>query len=221
MNRTDSLPAAITRVCRRLDALGFTPGAAGNISARVDAQTILISPTGSVLAELKPRAFVRVALDGRFPPRGGKPSVELGLHAAIYRLRPDVQAIIHAHPPVSVGFAIARQDFGRPCNIEIYATMGMPALIPFTPPGEVHRAFPRLLRKADAFFMASHGVIVLGGSLRQALHRIEAMENFAIATVSARALGGAAPLSAAEMQGVHRFMRRAGVPFPRGANVRK
>jgi L-fuculose-phosphate aldolase len=223
-HRNVSREAGICRemiaVGHRLDQLGYVPGAAGNISAKVRDNVILLTPTGGVLAALRPADLVRVALDSRFPTRG-KPTCELDVHAQIYAARPDVNAVIHAHPPACVGFSVARKDFGPPANIEIYALMGMPLLVPFAPPGKSGPLLAPLLTKGDAFFLANHGIITLGATLQQALHRVESMENFACALLTARLLGGPVPLSEKEMEGIRQFMKRTGLPLPRSASAKR
>ncbi len=210
----------ILRVCRRLDALRFTPGSAGNVSARGTDGTIWITPTGSVLGEVRMAELARVALDGSAPTRG-RPSSELKVHAAIYRLRPDVGAVVHAHPPACVGFALARHDFAKPTNFEIYVTMGIPQTVPFAPPGEAGSALERAARCGDAFFLSGHGVITIGPTVEKALHRMENLENFALATLAARALGGAVPFTRKEIEAIHRYTDSVGLPRPRSAPCRK
>jgi L-fuculose-phosphate aldolase len=206
----------IIKVCRRLDDLRFTPGSAGNVSARAGGGVIYITPTGSVLGEVRARELVRVTLDGATPPRG-KPSSELNVHATFYRLRPDVGAVVHAHPPACVGFALARHAFDRPTNFEIYVTMGIPQSVPFAPPGAAGKALEKAALEGDCFFLGGHGVITVGPTVEKALHRMENLENFALATLVARALGGAVPFTRAELDAIHAYTDSIGLPRPRSA----
>lgn len=207
----------IIKACRRLDALRFTPGSAGNVSARAADGVIYITPTGSVLGEVPAKELVRVALDGSVPPTG-KPSSELNVHATFYRLRPDVGAVVHAHPPACVGFALARHQFAKPTNFEIYVTMGIPQTIPFAPPGALSKALEKAALKGDCFFLSGHGVITVGPTVEKALHRMENLENFALATLAARQLGGAVPFTRAEIDAIHRYTDSIGLPRPRSAS---
>ncbi len=213
MTSEAALRRQIAETCRRLDAVGYCPGSAGNVSARLNKQDILITPTGSVLGEIKPADMVRVALNGRRPTRG-RPSSELTVHALIYRVRADVGAVVHAHPPACVGFAVARKDFGRPSNFEVYSNMGLPQLVPFSLPGEAGPRLEPLLDRGDCFLLANHGVITVGPNLERARHRIEALENFACALLAARMLGGEAPFSRQELASIERFIERAGLLKP-------
>lgn len=206
----------IIKVCRRLDVLRFTPGSAGNVSARAGEGVIYITPTGSVLGEVGASQLVRVTLDGSAPP-SGKPSCELNVHATFYRLRPDVGAVVHAHPPACVGFALARRPFGKPTNLEIYATMGIPQVVPFAAPGALSKALEKAALKGDCFFLSGHGVMTVGPTVEKALHRMENLENFALATLAAHSLGGAVAFTRAELDAIHGYMDSVGLPRPRSA----
>lgn len=203
----------LAEICRRLDELGFAPGSSGNVSGRVDSGHILITPTGSLLRDISAGDFVRVAMDGGCGKAGGRPSSELGVHLAIYRGRPEVRAVVHAHPPVSVGFAVARRDMGKPSNLEVYLTVGRPVLVPFAAPGDP-RPLAKYLNEGNAFLLANHGAITLGGTPAEALHRMEALENFAQAVLTARLLGGERTFAAKDLVAIHAFMKRTGMSMP-------
>ena len=210
----------MAETCRRLDELRFVPGSAGNVSVRVGRDAMLITPSGSALGRLKHRDFLRVRLDGSRASRG-RPSAEAAVHALVYRARPDVGAVIHAHPPALVGFAMARKDFGKPSNMEVYALLGKPVLVPFAPVGESGPALEPVLAEGDCFILANHGPLVLGGTLAEALHRIEVAECAARAFVAARALGGPVRFTQAELKRIRQFMSRVGLPLPRSIAGRR
>ena len=171
---------------------------------------MLITPTGSVLEEMRPADLVIVDLATGIAT-GGKPSSESDAHRAIYRRRPDVAAIVHAHPPICVGFALARMDMGKPCNLEIYATIGRPARVKFAAPGESGSRLEPVLDDSDCFLLDNHGVITLGQTPTQARHRLEALEAFAKSLLVARLLGGEKPFNASEIAAIRRYCERAGL----------
>lgn len=214
MSKPQTLRREMARVCRRLHELRFVPGTSGNVSARLDSDSILITPSGRSLGELRLDDFVQVRLGGTVTGPG-KPSTEIEVHNLIYRARPDVTAVVHAHCRACMAFAMARKDFGKPCNLEIYSSVGRPVLVPFAPPGEWGPALEPVVQDADCFLLANHGVVALGRSLREAGHRIEEVENFAHALIAARQLGGEVPFNDRELRRIERFLKRVGVPKPR------
>jgi len=204
----------LAAVCRRLHELGFTPGSSGNVSARSGADAVLITPSGIGMGEVEADDLVEMGLDGTVAG-GGRPSTEAEVHTLVYRRRADVNAIVHAHSPGCMAFAMAGRDFGEPCNLEILATVGRPVLVPFAPPGESGAYLAPFLERADCFLLANHGVLVLGESLRQAAFRIEEVENFACSLIAARRLGGEKPFSSDELARIKGFLERVGVARPR------
>lgn len=97
---------ALAAVGRRLDARGWAPATAGNYSARLDDGSVAITISGKHKGRLDPSGIMRVALDGT-PLTEGKPSAETGLHLALYRAYPDVNAVLHGHSPEAVGMSRA------------------------------------------------------------------------------------------------------------------
>ncbi len=200
---------------RRLDALGLVPARDGNLSARLAAGTILVTATSVRKRDLTPGDFVTVDLDGR--PRGpGRASTELGMHLAVYRLRPDVQAVVHAHPPVAVGFASAGLGLTDCLMPEVAVALGGVPLTPYATPGtpEVEAAIGAAARDHDAFLLANHGAVTLGRSVDEAADRMETLEHFARISLVARLLGGGRPLGPADVRALQALRLRAGDPRP-------
>jgi len=216
MSSEDSLRREMSDACRRIALQGLAPGTSGNVSTRLGRTALLITPSGRALGEVRPGDLVKVRLRGGTTIRG-RPSSELSAHLSVYRARQDVRAVVHAHPPACMGFAMARKDFGRPCNLEAYVVLGEPALVPFAPTGEWGELLGPYLEKADCFLLANHGALTVGGSLREAEHRLEVMENFARGLLAARLLGGPVPFTRAELASIRRFMERSGLPPPPSA----
>lgn len=189
--------------CRQLAAGGLIAGQDGNLSVRLANGRILVTPRGRIKALLAPTDMVEVNLDGTRPrgaPRSSrKPTSELDLHLRILRHRPDVQAVVHAHPPTATGFAVAGQEI--PANVlpELIFVVGPVPLVPYGTPGtpELGDRIVPFLRGADALLLANHGAVTMGRTLDQAWIRMESLEHAARIITAARAIGGAKPLDAA------------------------
>lgn len=180
--------ADIVRACRRLDARGLIAGQDGNVSVRVAPDRLLVTPAGRIKAEVGVDTLVEVDLQGAGQGGGGRPSSELGMHLAIYAARPDVGAVVHAHPPTATGFGVAGQDFLTPVLPEINLLVGPVPLVPYATPGTpaLAAALAPWLDGHDAFLLANHGATTVGPTLELALQRMESLEHGARILLAAR-----------------------------------
>lgn len=184
----------------------------GNISVRLGDRYLLCTPSGVHKGELKPDALVKLTLDGRVIA-GGQPSSEILMHLAIYRFRPEVRCVVHAHPPCAVGLSVAGVSLEQPVVPEILFALGVVPNVPYSSPTtvEVPEAIRPVLSKADAFIMARHGSVVLCASPREGVIKTEVIEHTAKITLAARVAGSAVPLPPAEVEkllGLASVMRR-------------
>ncbi len=198
--------ALLADICHKVSALGYIPGRSGNISARTGAKNetdMLITPSGWSLRDLEAEHMVAV------PARSDvtsdlKPSSEGIVHQAIYAVRPDVEAIIHAHPPKATALAISGK--GLDCYLipEFIVSLGQVPLIPYYLPGsdDLAKACAEVFKKHDAVILANHGVIVTGDSLIEALYNLELLENFADTYINASMLGNVNHLTQAQVDEV-------------------
>lgn len=198
MSREGALRDEIAEVCRRLDERGLIAGPDGNVSARLDGDTLLVTPSGMAKRRVRPSDVVAIAPDGT--PRAGergRASSEVRMHLRIYARRPDVMAVVHAHPPTATGFAVAGEDFMAPVLPEIILQMGGVPLVPYETPGTdaVADRFEPLLAAHDAFLMANHGATTVGATLESALQRMESLEHAARIILTARLLGNVTQLT--------------------------
>ncbi|MDE3215916.1 MAG: class II aldolase/adducin family protein [Gemmatimonadota bacterium] len=196
----DALRAEIVAACRRLDARGLIAGADGNVSARLPDGRILITPRGAFKGDLDPAGLAVVDPDGQGVARNHHASSEVRMHVRIYRRRPDVHAIVHAHPPTATAFAVAGEDFMTPVLPELVAQMGGVPLVPYATPGSDLLAdqFEPFLPHHDAFLMANHGATTVGPTLAIAQQRMESLEHAARILLAARQVGRVRPLSDAD-----------------------
>lgn len=185
---------------RTLYARGLIGPTDGNFSARVGERYLLCTPSGAHKGELAPDDLVKMTLDGRVVA-GGKPSSELRMHLAIYKLRADVACVVHAHPPCAVGLTVAGVSLERPVVPEILFALGAVPNVPYSSPttDAVPDAIRPVLAKCDAFMLARHGSVVLCDTAREGVMKTEILEHTAKITLAARIAGGASPLPAPEV----------------------
>lgn len=192
----------IVLVCRRLYERGLVAGPDGNVSVRQDDGAILVTPSALSKVDVTPDDLVVVTLDGRVREGRHAPSSELLMHLRIYQRRPDVGAVVHAHPPAATGFAVAGEAFMAPVLPEVILQLGEVPLVPYATPGSARLAdaFEPFLANHDGFLMANHGATTVGPSLVAAHQRMESLEHAARILYAARAIGGVHELSAADVQ---------------------
>jgi L-fuculose-phosphate aldolase len=192
----------IVRFGRQLHEDGFVAATDGNLSVRLDERRILTTPTGMSKRHLKSADLVTVDLDGT--QLGGRrmPSSELGMHLLIYRLRPDVRAIVHAHPPTATGFAAAGLPLDQPLVCEVVVGLGSIPLAEYGTPGtpELAESLSRYVRDYDAVLMANHGVVTYGEDLHHAYMKMETVEHFAKIALVTRQIGQQNPLRGNDLQ---------------------
>jgi L-fuculose-phosphate aldolase len=187
--------------CRQLAAQGLIAGRDGNISVRLDPQRVLVTPSGFMKSQITPADMVEVDLAGR-PVRRAvrKPTSELDLHLRILRHRPDVRAIVHAHPVTATAFAVAGQEIPGNLLPELIFLVGPVPLVPFGMPGtpELGDGIVPYIEdpRHPALLLANHGAVTMGRTLDEAWIRMETLEHSARIIAAARAMGAVKPLSA-------------------------
>jgi L-fuculose-phosphate aldolase len=192
---------AIVAVSRRLYERGLVAGAEGNVSVRLDPARVLATPSGVSKGFLEPGSLVVTDIRGRKLAGEGQPSSELKMHLRIYELRPDVHAVVHAHPPTATGFAIAGLSFDECVVPEIIATLGRVPLVPYATPStdELPERIVPYVAAHDALLLANHGAVTYGPTLDVAIHAMESIEQGARSMLVAHLLGNVNRLSRAEV----------------------
>ena len=193
------LKQTIVRVARRLDQKGILTSTDGNISALLDDGGTLITPSGSCKGELEPEQLVRLFRDGS--PRSGRPSSELALHRMIYAKRPDVRAIIHAHPPYATAYAVAGIALDQPILSEAILTLGRVFVASYAMPTveELARSVEPLVASHDAVLLRFHGAVCFAKDIEQACYLMETLEHVARIDFIRRALGSNELIPASEV----------------------
>jgi L-fuculose-phosphate aldolase len=205
-------------VCRRLWERGLIAGPDGNVSVRLAADRILVTPAGMSKVDVRTDDLVEVRLDGRRTRGTRQPSSELAVHLRMYSRRPDIGAIVHAHPPVATGFAVAGEGFASCVLPEVIFQMGWVPLIPYEMPGTeaLARRFDPFIATHNAFLMANHGAVTAGPTLSIAHQRMESLEHTARILLTSRLLGRVNELSPEQVAALVAARERAGVagPYP-------
>jgi L-fuculose-phosphate aldolase len=186
---------------RWIHARHFAPGRDGNMSVRLGGSRVLATPTCISKGMMKPADLVVTDMEGRRLSGSRAPSSELGMHLLIYRVRPDVGAICHAHPPMATGFAAAGLPLDKPILSEAVGSLGCVPLAPYGTPGttELWDAIEPLVRNYDAILLANHGVVTYGSDLLTAFFRMETVEHVALVSLVTELLGKQTVLSAGDI----------------------
>jgi L-fuculose-phosphate aldolase len=209
------LRRALVRFSRWMHRLGYMPGTSGNLSVRLDAHRLLVTPTGASKYLLRAADMAVVDLDGRCCGVGRKATSELGMHLAIYRRRTDVRAVVHAHPPVATAFACSGRALDEVLCQEAVMTLGPVPLACYATTGteEVAASLAPLVRDHVAILLANHGAVCYGDDLLEAFMRMETLEHLAQVHLAAHQLGTARPLERGQVDQLHgakeRYLRNA------------
>ena len=195
------LRADIVEIGRRLYARGYTASNDGNISVRLDASRLLMTPKSVCKGFMEPAMMCITDLDGRKLAGERDPSSEMQMHLEVYRQRPDVQAVVHAHPPIATGFAVAGIPLDRAVLVEVVTTLGSVPIAEYATPStrELPEAVGKYVKSHDGMLLANHGALTLGGDLYAAYYKMETIEHFAKISLVARMLGGERLLSRDEV----------------------
>jgi L-fuculose-phosphate aldolase len=179
-------------VCRNLYDHGFVAASDGNVSSRLPNGNILATPTSLNKGRVVESDLVEVTVDGTVVHAGRAPSTELGMHLYIYRQRPDVNAVVHAHPTYATGFAAAHIPLDKPLLPEVIIGLGPIPLATFavTSTQEVADSIAPYVQSSSAILLANHGVVTFGKDLDDAYFKMEKVEHAAHITFVARMLGG-------------------------------
>lgn len=189
----------ICEIGHRIWNLGFVAANDGNISCRLEDGNFLATPTGVSKSLLTPEMIVKVDAEGNVLEAndGYKPSSEVKMHLVCYKERPDVNAVVHAHPPTATGFAIANiplDDYSMP---EAIIFIGSVPIAKYGTPStnEIPDSVVPFLQEHDCILLQNHGALTVGIDLWNAYYRMETLEHFAKVTLVARQLGGVQELT--------------------------
>jgi L-fuculose-phosphate aldolase len=213
--REPELRAYLVEICHRLYRQGLIAAGDGNVSAKMaDGERVLVTPTGFHKGFIQPDDLTIVDLHGRLLRGKNRPSSEFLMHELAYAERPDISAVVHAHPPLTVGLALAGVSLAQCVLSETCLVLGPILTAPYSTPTteEVPRTLQPYLRQANAVVMDRHGALTVGRNLDEAFNRMEAMEHAAKITHAARAIGPITPLPSGEVDKLQALAKQLGIP---------
>jgi L-fuculose-phosphate aldolase len=176
-----SLRLEIIKVCRRLENKGLIAASDGNVSVRVGEDCILITPSGIPKGEMAPEEIAKTCMLGSLLEGPLRPSSEIRMHLQVYRMRPDVSAIVHAHPPVATAFTLAGYPFNSKILPEVWMMLGKVSTAPYATPStdEVPKSIEPYVTDSRAILLKRHGALTFGENLMEACMRMEKIEHCA------------------------------------------
>ncbi len=190
----------VIRFCRLLHAKGWLAAADGNLSVRLAPDRVLVTPSAVPKAFLTPEDLVVVDGQGRLLEGSRPPTTELPMHLEALRVRPDVRAVVHAHPPTCIALSLVKDAVLDGVLPEVILDVGRLAIVPYARPGtvELADAISRELAARDAVILERHGSLSVGATLLDAYALTERLEHAAQVLWMAHAIGRPTRLSAAE-----------------------
>ena len=194
-----NLREQICDICHRMWQKGWVAANDGNVSVKLPDGTFFATPTGMSKSFITPDKLLHIdgqgtVLEGE---PGLRPSSEIKMHFRCYSERDDVGAVLHAHPPVATGYAVANKALDEYSMIETVIALGSVPVSPYGTPStnEVPEAIAPYLGEHDAVLLQNHGALTVGSDLTTAYYRMETLELFAQISLNAHLLGGAQEIS--------------------------
>lgn len=192
----DAERAELCRVAGLLFGKNLVSGTDGNLSMRLDGDKMLITPSGVCKGLLRPedllvQDFSLNVLEGSL-----RSTKEAALHVEVYRMRPEVGAIVHTHPAAATAFAACGIPVPDDVLIEVGTLIGKMAVVPFAKPGSAAlvEGVKRAAEESCVFLLQNHGVVVGGRDLVDAFNKMDGLENAAKSIIFAKLLGGIKPM---------------------------
>jgi L-fuculose-phosphate aldolase len=193
---------AIVHVGRRMYERGYVAANDGNVSVRLSDARLLVTPTGMSKGFLSRSDLVVTDMQGERVSGKRDPTSEIKMHLKAYELRPDIGAVVHAHPPYATAFAVVGIPLSECVLPEVILSIGSVPLAHYGTPSteEVPQSIESVVTKSDAFLLRNHGVMTVGDSVLNTYHKLETVEHFAEITFIARHLGSVSGLAHEDVQ---------------------
>ena len=216
MQAEKRLRADLVEIGRRIHDRGFVASNDGNMSVRLEGDRLLTTPTGVSKGFMTPDMMVTTDLAGRTLTGDREPSSEILMHLAVYENRPEITAVVHAHPPTATGFAVAGIPLDRAVLAEVVTTLGSIPIADYGTPStsELADAVRYHIRAHDGLLLANHGALTVADGLFAAYYKMETVEHFARISLVARQLGGERLLSREEVTRLQNLRDRYGITAP-------
>lgn len=202
MKYLDILKKDLLKAGKLMYDRGYVVSNEGNISVRANKNSILITASGVCKGCMKSQDIVMLDLKGNVLKGNKKPSSELNMHLQIYKARPDVHCICHAHPPYATAFAVAGLPLDEMILPEVIIYLNNIPLVDYATPGtkKVFHSISKYIKSYDAMILANHGVITLGKDILNAYYKMEIVEHAAKIQFIAYQLGNIRRLSSRQVK---------------------
>lgn len=205
----------ICDVGRRMYNRNMVAANDGNISVKLNDHEILCTPTGVSKGFMTPEYICKIDERGNllFANEGFKPSSEMKMHLRVYEKRPDIRAVVHAHPAYATSFAIAGIPLDQPIMSEAVLTLGSVPIADYATPStmELPDNIEKYLKDYDAMLLEYHGALTYGRDLMAAYMKMESLEFFAQLTYQTRALGSNRVLSRERVDALIEVRKKMGI----------
>jgi L-fuculose-phosphate aldolase len=199
----------VARFMRRLYKHGLTTTSGGNISLRISDDVILITPSATDKGRMKWKEVGIVNIFGENLTPNLKPSMETGMHIAIYKKREDIEAIVHAHPVYASLFTAIKAKINTNLTAEAKAILGDPLFVRYAVMGSpaLAQIAAEHILKSDILLLENHGILTIGTNLLQAFDKIEVLENAAKMTLMTEMTGKRRPLDKVRIHELEKLFR--------------
>ena len=199
----------VARFMRRLYLQGLTSTSGGNISLRITEDLIAITPSATDKGRMKWKEVGILNILGENLTPDLKPSIESGMHLAIYKRKPEIKAIVHAHPVCASSFTAMKAEIETNLTAEACAILGTPVVVPYALMGtaDLANAAADYIEKSDILLLENHGILTAGANLLQAFDKTEVLENAARMTLIVNLMKKKSPLTKARTFEIERLFR--------------
>lgn len=213
MKNLDSLKKELINIGKRMYDRGYVASNDGNISVRIDKNSVLITPSGVSKGFMQAQDLIILDMNGNLLEGKKKPSSESNMHIQIYKARPDVNSICHAHPPYATAFAVAGIPLDKMVLPEAVIVLGAIPVVEYGTPStkELYRSISKYILDYDAFLLANHGALTVGDSLLNAYHKMETLEHTAQIQFIARQLGNVGELNKKQVSQLLSLREKLGI----------
>lgn len=205
----------ICEIGKRIYNQGMVASNDGNISVKLNDNEFLCTPTGVSKGFMTPEYICKVDKDGKVIQAnpGFRPSSEIKMHMRVYKNRPDVNSVVHAHPVYATSFAIAGIPLTQPIMPEAVIALGCVPIAEYGTPSteEIPDAVEKYLQSFDAVLLENHGALTFSDSLLNAYHKMESVEFYAKLLFNSKMLGGPKELSKQQVERLYEIRRQFGM----------
>lgn len=213
MQYLESLKQEMLTIGKRVYDRGYVASNDGNISVRIDSNSILITPTGVSKGFMQSEDLLILDMNGNLMEGKKKPSSESNMHIQIYKSRPEVNSVCHAHPPYATAFSVAGIPLDKMVLPESVIVLGAIPVVEYGTPStnELYSSISKYISDYDALLLANHGALTVGNSLINAYHKMETLEHNAQIQFIARQLGKVRELDKKQVARLLRLREKFGI----------